>query len=155
MPSDLVKGRCTLKGKALLNVAHRALTAAFDLPKDMRHEVVDEHQNFQLAVEDVTLGIAYSDQSILVEVMAPARPRKAGQIFHQLLCEGFAKECGIAPSDVIVATVAKTDGILPLGHGRTQFLTGRLQLTSSSAGRARQRSVPRWRGAHRAVANAA
>jgi Tautomerase enzyme len=43
---------------------------------------------------------------------------------HHLLCESLAKECGIAPSHVVVLMVTPTDEDWSFGNGRAQFLTG-------------------------------
>jgi hypothetical protein len=57
-------------------------------------------------------------------------PRRAKEVFYHLLCESLAKECGIAPLDVVVSMVTTTDEDWSFGNRRAQFLTGELEITS-------------------------
>jgi hypothetical protein len=123
----LVENRNSAQAVALLNVAHSALVTAFRIPKGNRYEVVDEHSISHLVMHGVRIGIAKSGDSTLVQVTTRPRSHAARRTFHRLLCEGLAKECGIAPSDVIVSMVATAREDRPFNDSRTQFLTGKLE----------------------------
>jgi phenylpyruvate tautomerase PptA (4-oxalocrotonate tautomerase family) len=114
---DVVEGRSTDQIKAVLNAAHSALVAAFQIPERDRYQVIQEHPPSRLVVEDTGLGIE-----------------------HHLLCESLRKECGIEPSDVVVSIVTNSDEDWSFGNGRAQFLTGELEASSSEGSRAR--SIP-------------
>jgi len=158
MPFDMMESRCVAPARGLLNVAHGALLTAFGISKGSRYEVVDKSSISHLVMEDATLGLAISGDITLVQVTTRARSRKARQAFHRLLCEGLAKHCGIAPSDVIVSMITTTDEDCSFSHGRTQFLTGKLELPHPDRSRSRAtrtRLGNRSRTTHFAMAKAA
>ncbi|UPK38332.1 tautomerase family protein [Bradyrhizobium sp. 186] len=52
------------------------------------------------------------------------------------LCESLAKECGIAPTDVVVSMVTTSDEDWSFGNRRAQFLTSELEADSLDRARA-------------------
>jgi hypothetical protein len=127
---DIVEGRSAAQVKALLNAAHSAFVAAFRIPERDRYQIVHEHPPSHLVMEDTGLGITRTSDRILVQVTTRPRSRRAKEVFYHLLCESLAKECGIAPLDVVVSMVTTTDEDWSFGNGRAQFLTGELEITS-------------------------
>ena len=123
---DLIAGRSDEELKTLLDAAHRAMLAAFKVPERDRYQIVHEHKEGQMIVEDTGLGIPRTDKVVLVSVTSRPRTRKQKEDFYRLLCEEFRRSCGIAPSDVMVSIVENTDDDWSFGLGRAQFLTGEL-----------------------------
>lgn len=124
---DLVEGRSDAQVRALLNATHSALVAAFRIPESDRYQIVHEHPASHMVMQDTGLGITRSSERILLQVTTRPRSRRAKEAFYHLLCESLTKECGIAPSDVVVSMVTTTDEDWSFGHGRAQFLTGELE----------------------------
>jgi hypothetical protein len=127
---DLVEGRSDAQVRALLNAAHSALVAAFKIPERDRYQIVHQHPASHLVVLDTGLGITRSSERILLQVTTRPRSRRDKELFYHLLCESLVKECGIAPSDVVVSMVTTTDEDWSFGYGRAQFLTGELESTA-------------------------
>lgn len=123
---DLIEGRTDAEMTALLDAAHRAMLAAFDVPPDDRYQIVTEHASSRMIVEDTGLGIPRTKNVVFLQVTTRARPRAAKETFYRLLVEELQKSCGIAPSDVVVSMVSNTDEDWSFGMGTAQFLTGEL-----------------------------
>ena len=123
---DLIEGRSETELKALLDAAHRAMLAAFKVPERDRYQIVQEHKRSHMIVEDTGLGIERSDKVVFLQVTTRSRDRELKEAFYRLLCEALERDCGIAPSDVVVSMVENFDEDWSFGLGRAQFLTGEL-----------------------------
>ena len=126
MKFDLIEGRSEAELKALLDAAHRAMLAAFEVPESDRYQIVQQHKRSHMIVEDTGLGIERSDKVVFLQVTTRSRDRTLKEAFYRLLCEALERDCGIAPSDVVVSMVENFDEDRSFGHGRAQFLTGEL-----------------------------
>jgi phenylpyruvate tautomerase PptA (4-oxalocrotonate tautomerase family) len=124
---DLIEGRSAAELKALLDAAHRAMLAAFEVPERDRYQIVTEHPRAHMIVEDTGLGFVRSDKLVVVQVTTrKRRTKKQKEAFYRLLCEELERTCGISPSDVMVTMVENGDEDWSFGQGRAQFLTGDL-----------------------------
>ena len=123
---DLIEGRTDAEMKALLDAAHRAMLAAFEVPERDRYQIVHEHRPTRMIVEDTGLSIPRTDKVVFLQVTSRPRKRKQKEAFYRLLCEELEKACDIAPSDVVVSIVENDDEDWSFGLGRSQFLTGEL-----------------------------
>ncbi|MBQ0816851.1 MAG: tautomerase family protein [Hyphomicrobiaceae bacterium] len=123
---DLIEGRTDAEMKALLDAAHRAMLAAFEVPERDRYQIVHEHKPTRMIVEDTGLSIPRTDKVVFLQVTSRPRKRKQKEAFYRLLCEELEKACDIAPSDVVVSIVENDDEDWSFGLGRGQFLTGEL-----------------------------
>jgi phenylpyruvate tautomerase PptA (4-oxalocrotonate tautomerase family) len=123
---DLVEGRSPEDLKTLLDAAHRAVVASFHVPERDRYQIVQEHPESHLIVEDTGLGIPRSRNRVVVQVTSRPRERSGKQAFYKRLCDNLRDACGIAPSDVVVSITTNSDDDWSFGHGRAQFLTGEL-----------------------------
>ncbi len=124
---DVIEGRTDAELHALLDAAHRAMLAAFNVPDRDRYQIVTEHKPSRMIIEDTGLGIPRTDKVVLVQVISRPRERAAKENFYKLLAEELEESCGIAASDIVVSIVENTDEDWSFGMGRAQFLTGELR----------------------------
>lgn len=124
---DVIEGRSEAEIRTLLDAAHRAMLAAFNVPDRDRYQVFNEHKPSRLVIEDTGLGIPRTDKVVLVQVISRPRGREAKENFYKLLAEELEESCGIAASDIVVSIVENTDEDWSFGLGRAQFLTGELR----------------------------
>ena len=122
----LVQGRSPDELQTLLDAAHEAMLEAFRVPPADRYQVVNEHPEGHLVVEDTGLNIPRTSNRVLLQVTTRPRSREMKEAFYRLLCEGLRAKCGIEPSDVVVSLVTSGDEDWSFGQGRAQFLTGEL-----------------------------
>jgi phenylpyruvate tautomerase PptA (4-oxalocrotonate tautomerase family) len=54
---DVIEGRSEAEIKALLDAAHRAMLATFNVPPRDRYQIVQQHPRAHMIVEDTGLGI--------------------------------------------------------------------------------------------------
>jgi phenylpyruvate tautomerase PptA (4-oxalocrotonate tautomerase family) len=123
---DAIAGRTPEQVKQLLDAAHRAMLTAFQVPERDRYQIYDEHAAAHFIVEDTGLGIARTNQIIVVTVVSRPRSQEAKQKFYAELCRELKDACGMEASDVMVSIVTNTDEDWSFGNGRAQFLTGEL-----------------------------
>ena len=123
---DLLEGRGADELKSLLDAAHEAMLEAFKVPPRDRYQIVHEHPATHMIVEDTGLGIPRTRAQVVIQVTTRPRKREEKERFYRLLCEALQKQCGIAPSDVMVSMVTNSDEDWSFGNGRAQFLTGEL-----------------------------
>ncbi|MDQ8700800.1 tautomerase family protein [Hyphomicrobium sp. LHD-15] len=123
---DILEGRSDAELETLLDAAHRAMLAAFNVPARDRYQIVHEHKPSRLIVEDTGLDIPRTEKMIFLQVTSRPRGREAKENFYRLLVDELEKSCGIASSDVVVSFIENTDEDWSFGYGRAQFLTGEL-----------------------------
>ena len=123
---DLIEGRSDAELKTLLDAAHEAMLAAFEVPARDRYQIVHEHKASRMIVEDTGLDIPRTDKVVMLQVTSRPRGTAAKEAFYRLLVEKLEARCGIAPADVMVNFVINGDEDWSFGRGRAQFLTGEL-----------------------------
>jgi phenylpyruvate tautomerase PptA (4-oxalocrotonate tautomerase family) len=123
---DAIAGRTSEQVKDLLDAAHRAMLAAFEVPERDRYQIYEEHAAEHFIVQDTGLGIARTSNVVIVTVISRPRTEEMKKIFYAELCRELKTNCGIAASDVMVCIVSNTDADWSFGNGRAQFLTGEL-----------------------------
>jgi phenylpyruvate tautomerase PptA (4-oxalocrotonate tautomerase family) len=123
---NVLEGRTDAELKTMLDVAHRAMLAAFKVPERDRYQIVNEYRPSRMIVEDTGLGIPRTDKVVVVQVVSRPRGKEAKQKFYKVLTDELQKSCGIDPSDVMVSIVENSDEDWSFGLGRAQFLEGDL-----------------------------
>lgn len=123
---DIIEGRSTDEIAALLDAAHRAMVAAFDVSERDRYQIVHEHRPGRIIVQDTGLGIERSNKVVVVSVTSRARSQAAKAAFYENLVRELHEHAGIEPHDVVVSIVENSDADWSFGHGRAQFITGEL-----------------------------
>ncbi len=123
---DVTEGRTEEEMKALLDATHRAMVLAFNVPERDRYQIVHEHPKSRMIIEDTGLNIPRTDKVVVIQATSRPRSREMKEMFYKLLVQELEKNCGIAPSDVMVSIITNTDEDWSFGHGRGQFLTGEL-----------------------------
>lgn len=123
---DLIEGRSDHELKVLLDAAHRAMLAAFNVPPGDRYQIVHQHPAKEMIIEDTGLGIQRTRDVVFLQVTTRPRPRALKEDFYRRLVAELKLSCDIEPCDVVVSMVSNTDDDWSFGHGRAQFLTGEL-----------------------------
>ena len=126
---DLIEGRTQEQIKELLDAAHRAVLAAFDVPERDRYQIVTEHKPSHLVAQDTGLGIERTSSLVILTVITLPRSDESKQRFLSELTREFTEHCDIQPSDVIVSFVGNRESDWSFGNGVAQYVTGDLQST--------------------------
>ena len=123
---DAVAGRTPEQIHQLLDAAHRAMLAAFQVPVRDRYQIYEEHPAGHMIVQDTGLGIERTANVVVVTVISRPRTEEMKKAFYAELCRELQASRGIAASDIMISIVTNTDADWSFGNGRAQFLTGEL-----------------------------
>ena len=123
---DAIKGRSKDEVRDVLDAAHRAMLAAFKVPRRDRYQIYHEHDAAHVIAEDTGLGIERSANLLIFTVVSRPRDERMKLAFYEGLCAELKSSCGIESSDVIVSIATNSDADWSFGGGRAQFITGEL-----------------------------
>jgi 4-oxalocrotonate tautomerase len=122
----VIRGRTPEDIRQLLDSAHQAVVAAFDVPERDRYQIVDVRDPDQVVALDTGLGIERSDKLVIIQVVSRRRTAEQKQRFYELLAKNLHRDCGLDAADLIVSITENSDADWSFGEGRAQFLTGEL-----------------------------
>lgn len=123
---DVIQGHSESEMKTLLDAAHRAVLAAFQVPARDRYQIVHENKRYQMVFEDTGLGLQRSDNLVMVRVFTSPRSDQQKQFFMAELAREFKQSCGIAGSDLMITFISNDKGDWSFGNGVAQYITGEL-----------------------------
>ena len=100
---SLRRGRSKDFLEALSASIHKAMTEAFDVPKDDLFHVIHQHEGHELIFDRHYLGGPRTENWVAINIVA-GRPRSAEtkRRFYKRLTECLESRPGIAPVDVMV-----------------------------------------------------
>jgi hypothetical protein len=79
-----------------------------------------------MIMEDAGLNLPRTRNFVMIQMTTRPRPREMKVAFYKRMAEELEKQCGIAPSDLMMNIVTSTEEDWSLGLGRAQILTGEL-----------------------------
>jgi len=123
---DLFEGRSDQQLKSLLDAAHAVTVEVFHVPARDRYQIVNEHRPTRMIMEDTGLHISRTSKFVMIQITTRSRTREMKERFYSRMVEELEKQCGVAPTDVMMNFVTCTDEDWSFGLGRAQFLTKEL-----------------------------
>lgn len=123
---DVIQGRSESELKTMLDAAHRAVLAAFNVPERDRYQIVHENKRYQMVFEDTGLGLTRTDNLVMVRVFTSPRSDEQKQFFMAELCRELKESCGILGSDLTISFITNAKSDWSFGNGVAQYLTGDL-----------------------------
>ena len=123
---DILEGRQPAEVRKLLDAAHRAIVAAFEIPPRDRYQIVHQHPRDEFVVQDSGLNLPRSGQVVLISITSRPRSTEQKMKCYVEICRQLKDTCGIEESDVIISIVTNDDADWSFGRGHAQFLTGEL-----------------------------
>jgi 4-oxalocrotonate tautomerase len=120
----LRKGKPTAYRKAILDGLYEAMRETFNVPEDDYFMVVTEHDVADFKCSATYLGVARSDDLVIVQltVSNTRTPAQKKALYHRI-AEKLAGNPGIRPEDVFVNLVETLPENWSLGHGLAQYAT--------------------------------
>ncbi len=123
---DLVEGRNEQELKKLLDTAHETMVKAFDVPERDRYQIVHQHPEHEMIIQDTGLGFERSKDVVMISVTSRQRTKEQKQGFYKDIVEALGESCGIKPEDIMISIAVNDDEDWSFGMGEAQFLTGKL-----------------------------
>jgi 4-oxalocrotonate tautomerase len=121
---SLRRGKPAAYHKAILDGVYRALVSAFDAPEEDRFMVLSEHDEADFSYSKTYLGIARSDDLVIIQVTANnTRTVEKKKAFYRQIVENLAAEPGVRPEDVFINLVEVLPENWSFGRGVAQYAT--------------------------------
>ena len=120
---SLRKGKPAAYRKAILDGIYAAMRAAFEVPEEDRFMVIDEHDETDFSYSKTYLGIARSDDLILIQITANnTRTTEKKKAFFRQIAENLKADPGVRPEDVFINLVEVLPENWSFGNGVAQYV---------------------------------
>lgn len=123
---DMFEGRTPEEIKKILDITHETVLEAFHVPERDRYQIVHQHPEYEMIIEDTNLDIPRTNQFIMISIVSRPRENRNKEKFYSLLAKRLEKECGICPSDLMINFTINDNADWSFGNGEAQFLNGKL-----------------------------
>ncbi|WP_346222661.1 tautomerase family protein [Lacticaseibacillus rhamnosus] len=123
---DMLKGRSPETIKAILQITHEVMVAAFEVPERDRYQIVHQHEPYEMVVEDNGLGIPRTDQVVVISLVSRVRTVHQLEQFYENLARRLSEAGLVDKNDLMVNVSFNHDQGWSFGQGKAQFLDGSL-----------------------------
>ena len=123
---DMLKGRSPETIKAILQITHEVMVAAFEVPERDRYQIVHQHEPYEMVVEDTGLGIPRTDQVVVISLVSRVRTVHQLAQFYESLARRLSEAGLVDKNDLMVNVSFNHDQGWSFGQGKAQFLDGSL-----------------------------
>src|ERR1700761_9439490 len=119
---DLRQGKPAAYKKSICDGIYRAMTETFGVPKDDRFMLVNEHGADNFIHADSYLGIAYSNDLVLIQITAnDTRTVEQKKEFFARIASLLSENPGLRKEDVFVNLVEVKKENWSFGNGVAQY----------------------------------
>ncbi len=119
---SLRSGKPDAYRQAILDSLYRAMREALNVPEDDQFMVITEHDAANFRYGASYLGIARSDDLVLIQITAAnTRPVEQKKALFRRIAELLGESPGIRPEDVFVNVLEASKENWSLGKGVAQF----------------------------------
>jgi 4-oxalocrotonate tautomerase len=119
---DLRRGKSPAYKKAICDGIYRAMREAFNVPEDDRFILVNEHEADNFDHAESYLGIAHSDDLVIIQVTAnDTRSLEQKKAFFARLAALLAENPGVRKEDVFINLVEVKKENWSFGNGIAQY----------------------------------
>jgi 4-oxalocrotonate tautomerase len=120
---DLRRGKPAAYRKALCDGVYRAMRETFNVPENDRFVIVNEHGADNFVHAENYLGIAYSDDLVIIQITAnDTRTVEQKQAFFARLAALLADNPGLRQEDVFINLVECKKENWSFGNGVAQYV---------------------------------
>jgi 4-oxalocrotonate tautomerase len=119
---DLRRGKSAEYKRAICDGVYRAMTESFTVPKDDRFMIVNEHAAENFVHAEIYLGIAYSDDLVIIQITAnDTRTLDQKKVFFARVATLLAENPGVRKEDVFINLVEVKKENWSFGNGIAQY----------------------------------
>jgi phenylpyruvate tautomerase PptA (4-oxalocrotonate tautomerase family) len=123
---DIQEGRTTEELRRIADTVQEVMLDVFDAPPRDRYQIITEHPVGHIIAEDTGLGFDRSPGVTVIQIFQQGRSEAQKKAMFAELALRLDKDCGIAPTDLIISVTANQREDWSFGLGRAQFLEGDL-----------------------------
>ena len=114
--------------QAIFDGVYRAMRETFNVPEDDQFMTITEHNAANLRYGAVYLGVARSDDLVLIQITASnTRTLEQKKALFRRIAELLGEGPGIRPEDVFVNLVEVVKENWSLSHGLAQYASEKAQ----------------------------
>src|ERR1700761_468656 len=119
---SLRRGKPAAYRKAILDGIYEAMRSSFDVPEEDRFMVVSEHDEADFSYSAGYLGIARTDDFVLIQITANnTRTREKKKALYRAIADNLARNPGIRREDVFINLVEVLPENWSFGNGIAQY----------------------------------
>lgn len=119
---SLRRGKPAAYRTAILEGIYRALRETFDVPDDDRFMTVSEHDEADFVYGRTYLGIARSDDLVIIQITANNTRTAARKVaLYRRIVELLTENPGLRAEDILISLVEVAPENWSLGHGVAQY----------------------------------
>jgi len=120
---DMRRGKSAAHKQAICDAIYRAMLDEFAVPKDDRFMIVNEHDANNFVHAESYLGIAYTDDLIMIQITAnDTRTVQQKQAFFARVAALLAENPGLRKEDVFINLVEVKKENWSFGNGIAQYV---------------------------------
>jgi phenylpyruvate tautomerase PptA (4-oxalocrotonate tautomerase family) len=119
---SLRKGKSGAYRRALADGVHQAMVEAIDAPLQDRFQIVTEHSATDLIYDPAYLGIARSDDIVIVQstLSFGRKPPQKRKLFQRVV-EILGQNPGLRPQDIVINLIETAWENWSFGNGEAQY----------------------------------
>jgi 4-oxalocrotonate tautomerase len=119
---SLRRGKPAAYREAILNGIYRAMREVFEVPEEDRFMAITEHDAPDFSYSATYLGIARSDDLILIQITANnTRTLAQKKAFYRRIVENLKENPGMRPEDVFINLLEVPRENWSFGNGIAQY----------------------------------
>lgn len=119
---SLLRGRAPEVRRRLGAAVHRALVEAFQVPEQVRFQIITEHDPEDLVFDPDYLRVERSDGIVVVQITVSAgRSLERKRALYRLVAEYLARDAGVRPQDAWVNLVEVAKENWSFGEGLASY----------------------------------
>jgi 4-oxalocrotonate tautomerase len=120
---DLRRGKSPAYKKAVCDGIYRALRETFDVPENDRFMIVNEHDAGNLDHAERYLGIAYSDDLLIIQItVSDTRNTATKQALYARIATLLTESPGLRKEDVFINLLECKTENWSFGNGIAQYV---------------------------------
>ena len=108
--------------RAIADGVHAALVEAANVPPLDRFQILTEHGPEDLIYDAGYLGIARTDDIVMVQIALNQRPTNVKLALYQAIADRLASDPGVRREDVLISLVPVAPEDWSFGNGKAQYV---------------------------------
>ena len=118
----LRQGKPAKYRRAIADGVHAAMVEAASVPPLDRFQILTEHAPEDLIYDASYLGIARTDDIVMIQITLNQRPTNVKLALYQAIADRLASDPGVRREDVLISLVPVAPEDWSFGHGKAQYV---------------------------------
>ena len=118
----LRQGKPAKYRRAIVDGVHAAMVEAANVPPLDRFQILTEHAPEDLIYDASYLGIARTDDIVMIQITLNQRPTNVKLALYQAIADRLATDPGVRREDVLISLVPVAPEDWSFGNGKAQYV---------------------------------